>query len=75
MGYPVHMQEDKGTMSALRYTAFRVIVDNTKHASHTYRVMVDSMIKLSVSFLITPNMHRILTVLWLIAPKRFPCHG
>ena len=41
-------------------STFRVIVDSTKHASHAYRVMVDSTIALSMSLLIAPKIHRII---------------
>jgi len=40
-----------------------VMADSTNRASHTYCVMVDSTIAVSVSLLIASNMHHILTVL------------
>ena len=43
---------------------FHIIVESTKHASHTYCVMVDSTIKLSMLLWIAPNMHGILIVLY-----------
>ena len=39
-----------------------VMADSTNRASHTYCVMVDSTIAVSVSLLTVPKMHRILRV-------------
>jgi len=39
-----------------------VTVDSTKIALHTYHVMVDRTIVLSISLLIAPKMHRIVIV-------------
>ena len=39
----------------------RAIVDSTKYASHTYHVIIDSTIAFSLSLLIVPKLHRILS--------------
>ena len=79
MEYPLHVQTDRGQRVYRVYSwcfvhdehlTFLLVkhkcVDSAKYSSHTYLVMVNRSIMLSMLLLIAPNIHCLLIVLSLL---------